>query len=110
MSDVSNTNDPGAAKVKVMNIRKGEPHNFADYAPEKVRAAGQRGGSTTLSKHGREHYQEIGRRGGVSLSQTPEGRAKLAEAGRRGGKARAINIARRKAEAAQATQKEQTED
>jgi DNA-binding XRE family transcriptional regulator len=33
-----------------------------------IREAGRRGGERTLARHGREHFAEMGRKGGASLS------------------------------------------
>jgi len=59
-----------------------------------VEEAGRKGGVTTRKTHGREFYQEIGRKGGEERAReireegiSPETREKLSEAGRKGGEA-----------------------
>jgi len=51
-----------------------------------VRQAGARGGSRTLERHGREHFQAIGRKGGRRTAELY--RDLLSEFGKRGGRPR----------------------
>ncbi len=50
-----------------------------------VREAGRRGGKQTATTHGRQFYQEIGRKGGEAVSKDRE---HMAQIGRKGGEAR----------------------
>ncbi|MDO8489845.1 MAG: stress-induced protein, KGG, repeat-containing protein [bacterium] len=50
-----------------------------------VREAGRRGGRATANTHGREFYQNIGRKGGERVSRDRE---HMAAIGRKGGEAR----------------------
>lgn len=50
-----------------------------------VREAGRRGGQRTATTHGREFYQNIGRKGGEAVSKDRE---HMAQIGRKGGEAR----------------------
>lgn len=50
-----------------------------------VREAGKKGGEATPASHGREFYQEIGRKDGEEVSKDRE---HTAESGRKGGEAR----------------------
>jgi general stress protein YciG len=51
-----------------------------------VRQAGARGGSRTLERHGREHFQIIGRKGGQRTAELY--RELLSDFGKRGGRPR----------------------
>ena len=51
-----------------------------------VKQAGQRGGSRTLERHGREHFQAIGRKGGKRTAKLY--RELLSDFGKRGGRPR----------------------
>jgi general stress protein YciG len=51
-----------------------------------VKQAGQRGGSRTLERHGREHFQVIGRKGGKRTAELY--RELLSDFGKRGGRPR----------------------
>lgn len=57
------------------------------HPPEiSVKEAGKRGGQTTLRKHGRTFFSEIGRKGGQRTAQLY--RAILKDIGKRGGRQR----------------------
>ena len=51
-----------------------------------VKQAGARGGSRTLERHGREHFQAIGRKGGKRTAKLY--RELLSDFGKRGGRPR----------------------
>lgn len=67
--------------------------NGLDYS-----AIGKKGGARTRDRHGKEHYQAAGRKGGAV--NTAKGSAYFQEIGRRGGaKVKALIEAGRRAEA-----------
>jgi general stress protein YciG len=63
------------------------------YGSEHYSKIGQMGGSTRKAQLGDEGYAEMGRRGGLRVS---EDRAHMAELGKKGGTNRGINIRKEK--------------
>lgn len=56
--------------------------NAHEFTSEEAREAGALGGKAVLAKRGSEYYAEIGRKGGISVSQNRE---HMQEIGRKGG-------------------------
>ncbi len=77
-----------------MKIPGAEERQNEDPGKMTVEEAGRKGGVTTRKTHGREFYQEIGKKGGEERAReireegiSPETREKLSKAGRKGGEA-----------------------
>ena len=60
--------------------------NTKEVRPLTVKQAGARGGSRTLERHGREFFQEIGKKGGERTADLY--RELLSDFGKRGGRPR----------------------